>query len=287
MNGTYTNSQFRIMKKIVIILSVLLLAVGGVFAARCAFMNRDSDSSGSLSYGSDTISGNNIVLDGFRDDSVNIINADSFGRTDMVSKSGLTASISPAGFLSTGFFAAEAAENGEALELYSGNPQANKRFQVENMLPGDVVTQDFSVKVYHNADITLYFQETVTDEFKNLGQVLRIKVIDSDSEEVICDDFFNMAEGVDYAKTLKASSQGYSVVNYRIEVSVDTSVGNEYQGAELTADFKWYVNEEDQGGLTPPIQTGQRPLTALWVILGVALVVFVTLVIIKRRKEDR
>lgn len=191
-------------------------------------------------------------------------------------------------FLFTGISSAFAEENSaKVIELYKGNEQSNINFQCENMLPGDSISRDFSVKVYHEEDITLYFNEKITDETKNLGDVLQFKVIDVDTGEVICDSTFSQADGVDYAKTLAANSQGETVVNYRIEISVDTSVGNEYQAAVLTADFKWYVNENDQGGLTTIPQTGDKPITVIWMILGIACVVLITSLLIKRSKGDR
>lgn len=285
MNSTYTIFKCRVMKKIVIILSILLLAAAGLLAASCIYINTLDNSL--LSYGSDTVSDNMIL---------NKDGSDSFGGSQTggllqlktsVPMNSMAVSVPPAGFISSGIFMAEAAETGDALELYRGNPEANTRFQVDNMLPGDMAAKDYSVKVYHDGDITLYFQEEITEQLKNLGQVLHIKVTDTDTGEVVCDTFFSEADGFDYAKTLKANSQGYSIVNYKIEASVDTSVGNEYQGAQLTADFKWHVNEEDQGNLTPPIQTGQKPVTPLLIVLGVALVVLVASILIKRRKEDK
>lgn len=178
------------------------------------------------------------------------------------------------------------ADETDAIELYQGNPQANVNFQCENMLPGDSVSQTFSVKVYHDKDLTLYFNENITDEIKNLGDVLELKVVDADTGEVICDSSFTQSDGIEYLKTLKANTQGETVVNFIIDAAVDTSVGNEYQGAALSADFKWYVNIDDQEGLTPP-QTGEKPITVIYIILGVACVILITSVLIKRCKGDK
>lgn len=174
----------------------------------------------------------------------------------------------------------------DVIELYQGNAQANENFQCENMLPGDSVSKTFSVKVYHDKDITLHFNENITDEIKNLGDVLKFKVLDADTGEIICDSTFAQSNGVDYSKTLTANSQGQTVVNFIIEVSVDTSVGNEFQAAALTADFKWYVNVDDQGGLIPP-QTGEKPITLIWIVLGAACVILMASILIKRSKGDK
>lgn len=183
-------------------------------------------------------------------------------------------------------FAEDADNSAGVIELYQGNADANENFYCVNMLPGDTVSQNYSVKVFHNRDITLRFNETITDETKNLGGVLKIKVINSDTGDIICDSTFGELNGTEFSETLTASSDGFTVVNYQITASVDTSVGNEYQAASLTADFKWYVDAEDQGGLTVP-QTGEKPMTAVWIILGAACVVLLISVLIRRGKGDR
>lgn len=130
------------------------------------------------------------------------------------------------------------------LELYEGHPGDNEPFKVDNMLPGDLVTRYFCVKAYHTGEIELMFRANVTEQTKSLGDVLHIKVTHLDSGRVLCDAAFSDVQGQSFAQALIAGGQGESTAYYQIDVSMDTSVGNEYQAAMLKADFEWYVEGE-------------------------------------------
>ena len=169
------------------------------------------------------------------------------------------------------------------LELYAGRPDANRRFEVNNMLPGDTETRYFCVKASHDADIILYFRADVTEETKSLGDVLQIKVTRLDTGKVLCDAPIHEVTGKGFSELLTASAQGETAAYYQIDVSLDTSVGNEYQAAMLQADFHWYV--EDEGGLTPP-QTGDITNLTLWIVLaGSSLLLILLVPTMKRKKE--
>ena len=193
----------------------------------------------------------------------------------------------------TGTGTGSSAENGSAgtvdkpkaavLELYQGKPEDNRRFEVENMLPGDSVTQYFCIKASHDQDITVYFSTEITEQTKNLGEVLHIKVTHLESGKVLCDAPFSEVDKQEFSELLKKSAQGETTAYYRIDVSVDTSVGNEYQAAGLKADFKWYVKEED--GLTAP-ETGAGS-EAVLISVAMAALAGILLMLVKRRKEER
>ena len=48
--------------------------------------------------------------------------------------------------------------------------------QLRTYSPGDIITKSYCVKVYHNDEVTLIFKPEVTDQIKNLGDILNIKV---------------------------------------------------------------------------------------------------------------
>ena len=169
------------------------------------------------------------------------------------------------------------------LELYQGKPSDNQKFNVRNMFPGDQETRYFCIKTYHNADITLFFRADVTEETKNLSDVLQIKVTQMESNEVLCDAPFSQIDGQEFSQLLSANAENETVSYYQIDVSLDTSVGNEYQAALLKADFEWYV--EDVGELTPP-KTGDRMNVLLWIVLAASLLLLILLLTVKRRKEN-
>lgn len=169
------------------------------------------------------------------------------------------------------------------LELYEGKPGDNQKFEAGNMLPGDVETKYFCVKAYHDADITLFFKADVTDQTKSLGDVLHIKVTHLETGKVLCAASFNEVNGKEFSELLKANGDKATAAYYQVDVSLDTAVGNEYQDALLKADFAWYV--KDEGGLTPPPQTGDTTNLVLWAVL-VASSLLLLIFLWKHRKEE-
>ena len=169
------------------------------------------------------------------------------------------------------------------LELYAGRPDANQRFEVSNMLPGDTETRYFCVRAYHEEDITLFFRAEVTEQTKNLGDVLHIKVTHLDTGKVLCDASFADIDGKEFSELLAANADGETTAYYQIDVSLDTSEGNEYQAARLVADFEWYV--EDEGGLTPP-QTGDTTNLTLWITLAASSLLLILLLLLTRRRKE-
>ena len=168
-------------------------------------------------------------------------------------------------------------------ELYAGRPDVNQRFEVSNMLPGDTETRYFCVRAYHEEDITLFFRAEVTEQTKNLGDVLHIKVTHLDTGKVLCDAAFNEIDGEEFSELLKADAREETTAYYQIDVSLDTSVGNEYQAALLKADFEWCV--KDEGGLVEPPQTGDTTNFVLWTVLAVSSLLLM-IFLWKRRKEE-
>ena len=169
------------------------------------------------------------------------------------------------------------------LELYAGRPDANQRFEVSNMLPGDSETKYFCVKAYHDADIDLFFRADVSEQTKSLGDVLHSKVTHPDTGRVLCDAPFSEIDGQKVSELLTANAEGETTAYYQIDVSLDTSEGNEYQAARLAADFEWYV--EDEGGLTPP-QTGDTTNLTLWITLAASSLLLILLLLLTRRRKE-
>lgn len=172
----------------------------------------------------------------------------------------------------------------QVLELYEGRPEANKHFEVKNMLPGDVETGYFCVRTYHDSDIELFFRTDVTGQTKDLGDVLQITVTCLDTGKTLLSAPFNRINGSEFSEILADSADGRTMSYYRVDVYLDTSVGNDYQSAMLESDFKWYV--KDDGKLTAPPKTGDRLNTVLWTVLAVSSVMLL-ICLWKRKKEGR
>ncbi len=168
------------------------------------------------------------------------------------------------------------------LALYQGQPRDNLPFSVSNMLPGDSYTQRFSVEVSHEAPVELYFTALVTQQTKQLGQVLNIRVTHLESDQVIYNGNFDSLDITGYAVSLPQAESKRTVASYEIQVSLPTSAGNEYQQAMLLCDLQWYVS--DQGSLVPP-QTGDGSSVALWTVLAAASFGGLWLLMSRRKKE--
>ncbi len=172
------------------------------------------------------------------------------------------------------------------LEFYKGQADCNRKFEVRNMVPGDIEIRYFCVRAHHSQPVTLIFESVVTEQTRSLGDVLDVVVTNSQTGEVICKGTFNEINGKKFAKPLSPTPEGHNTVFYKIQVSMDTSVGNEYQVARLLADFHWYIEEGDDG-LDDLPQTGDSFNMMLWgIVISVSLLLFILLFVTRRKEED-
>lgn len=171
------------------------------------------------------------------------------------------------------------------LELYKGNPDYSEKIEFLNMFPGDSVTEKFCIKVYHEGDVDLIFNAEVTEEVKALGDVLNIKVTHLETGNILCNAPFSQIKGEDFSEKLKKAAEGETTANYQIEVSMATSVGNEYQASKLNTDLSWRV----EGSLAPPPKTGDNTKLIVWIILllSASLLIILLFMFMKRRKGDK
>ncbi len=133
------------------------------------------------------------------------------------------------------------------VELFLGHPNDNEKFTATNMLPGDKVTKYYCLKVYHSDAVTIYFNLTDIVHTRSLGEILNFKMtrLDEAEPQKLCDDSFSELEGKTLSSVLPANAEGETVVYYRIDVSLPSFAGNEYQNASLTVDFNWYAENPD------------------------------------------
>ena len=269
------------LKVLIIILSVLLVLSAGGLAAKYVYDNFFASDRASV-----TVPDNVIGDDG---DSAQ--SGESSG-TDGTQSGGTGGESVPAGSgdvsgsESTGTGGSETEDRPAAklLELYKTKPEDNEKFEVKNMLPGDTVTGYFCVRVNHGEALDLYFSADVTGQTKQLGDVLEIKVTRVGEDTALCDLPFSEADGKEYKTRVAENGSGVTDVYYRIDVSLDTSVGNEYQAAGLTADFKWFV--KDESGLVSP-GTGDTSITVLWALLAASSAALIILLPVYRKGDKK
>ena len=173
-------------------------------------------------------------------------------------------------------------EKSSTIELYRGQPEQNTPFCVNNLFPGDSETRVFCVRVSYHDEILVHYQAEVRSGYEKVSEVLRVRIRLRDTEQIMYDGLMrDMPQGV----THKLSSEGSSVdeLTYEITAYLDTSVGNEYQGQDLIADFHWWV-EGVQNLDAPP--TGDSFQIWLWVALGICCGRVLFLLLAARRHKE-
>lgn len=269
------------LKLIIIILAVLLALSAGGLAARYIY----------LAYFAPTQT-TTVVPDNLIGDESSSVPTDESSTTDESNPSDASGPESEQTNTTGNGSASSAAQPSEqdkptaaSLELYEGKPGDNQKFEVRNMFPGDTETKYFCVRAYHDKDIELFFKTEVTEQTKALGDVLHIKVTHLETGKVLCDAPFNEIDGKEFSELLKARSDKTTTAYYRVDVSLDTSVGNDYQAALLKADFNWYV--KDESGLIPPPQTGDNTNLTLWIILAASSLLMLIFLWKRRKGEEQ
>lgn len=275
-------------KAIIITLVILLILSAGGLAARYIYINFFANTQTTATVPDNLIGDDNKTATESGDTNPSDAAGSSGGNSASSAASSNTGNSEAAASNISSSPAAQAGTRPVAtsLELYAGHPGDNEKFEATNMLPGDSETKYFCVKTHHAADISIYFNIEVTEQTKALGDVLHIKVTHLDTGKVLCDGAFNEVKDTDFAEALTKNSKNETVSYYQVEVSLDTSVGNEYQAAMLKSDFNWYVTAEDETHLTnPQPKTGDFTNITLWIVLGAASLMLMILMLKKRRDD--
>ncbi len=175
-------------------------------------------------------------------------------------------------------------EKAATVELFNKRPEENMPFKAGNMFPGDSETKYFRVRVSYHDKVTVHYKAAVRAGSEKLAEVLRVRVRLLTTGETMYDGpIGDMPESL----THKLSSNGSSVdeLYYEITAYLDTSVGNEYQNKDLTADFRWWVEEKENLDDSP--KTGDTSN----IILRAALAalsggILFLLIVTRKRRED-
>ncbi len=151
-----------------------------------------------------------------------------------------------------------------------------------NMLPGDIETKYYNVQVSHKDDVVLKFKIDVLEGYEKLAEVLKCRVSISNSHTIVYDGLMkDMNDSIDLP--LLTNEKTNNEVLYEITSYLDTSVGNEYQEKQLYADFRWWVEGEEQL-VNPPI-TNDIMNYIPYAVLGI-ISVSVIIILLKKRKEN-
>lgn len=173
--------------------------------------------------------------------------------------------------------------NAVKLSLYQDQSTDNSPFNVSNMFPGDSVEKFYKISVSYEKSVKVRFRVDVRPGYEKLAEVLRCEIA-TDRNGVLFDGMMKDASS-GFETLLSSASETTENVVYTVRVSLDTSVGNEYQEKNLIADFIWWVDEIEN--LTPP-QTGVDSHVVLWGVLSLGSGVLILLLLLagKRRREE-
>lgn len=171
------------------------------------------------------------------------------------------------------------------IRLYDQQPGDNTAFAANNMFPGDCEKQYYCVQIAYQNQVTVHFNAGVRAGYEKLAEVMKVKVTLLSTGEVMYDGLMrDMPDSVTWE--LSSNTPASTELYYEIAAYLDTSVGNEYQDQGLVADFRWWVEEEEN--LLPPSKTGDG--TNILLGAGTALIsgaALICLLIAYKRKEDK
>lgn len=167
------------------------------------------------------------------------------------------------------------------LRLYRGQPEDNTAFACGHLLPGDVETKYFRVQVSHKSDITVSYHADIRPGYEKLAEVLKVRIVLLTTGQALYD---GLMRDMPTQPSCPLSGRGTDELHYEITVYLDPSVGNDYQGRDLIADFRWWV--EETGNLGP--KTGDSSDILLWIAAAaVSGAVCIFLIISHKRREGK
>lgn len=169
-----------------------------------------------------------------------------------------------------------------AMTISNSHPESSTNFNVTNIFPGDTVSKQYCVKIFHKGDVVVRYHASVRTGYEKLGEALQIKIRMYDTKRNLLYDgpIDDMPESLNIP--LYTDSKTESDLYYDITAYLDTSAGNEYQKLNLIADFRWWVEETDN--LYIP-QTDNILNIYPWICIASASLLLFLILLAKRRKE--
>ncbi len=169
------------------------------------------------------------------------------------------------------------------IQLFQHHANDNAKFNVNNMFPGDAVTQNYCVQVSFKDSITVNYHADIQLGYDKLAEVLKCKVTLLNSNEVLYEGLMrDMPDSLECELSHEGSTT--TELYYEIMTYLETSVGNEYQNQELFADFQWWIEAEENLVRPPLTSDGQHLL--LWMVLMAGSFIVLILLLRKQKKED-
>lgn len=198
-------------------------------------------------------------------------------------------------------------EGDTALKLCRRHAEDSTRFYAANLFPGDTVKKDYLLQVSYKGSVTVNFRTEIKKGYEKLAEVLQCRVKILGGKTLYDGQLNEMPQVLSYV--LPKSSGETKELQYEIDISLDTSVGNEFMNQELIADFVWWVNADseiktDSSQDTSTVVSGEnsekdpvgeliRPKTGddsrmlVWILgTGGSLGILLLLLFVKKRKKE-
>ncbi len=160
------------------------------------------------------------------------------------------------------------------VELYEGQLKSEQEIDLSAVASGGTVTEYFCVEVSHDEELLLFLQvempkhmsslrETSNQEDagklkdeKTFEDILRVKIMNLERDEVICDSLFSEIKNEQFFERLKKNEAGKTTVYYQVDLSLDKSaVGyaeqleKTKQDKKIAADFHFFIKDDDKNRL--------------------------------------
>ncbi len=173
------------------------------------------------------------------------------------------------------------------ISLYKGKDSDNRKFELKNILPGDIETRSFSLSISHKDKITIFFDIEVGEDKAALSEILIVKVsLPLREQPLYFGPLSQFPEG-GVGITLGALEDGADIVSYTVEISMPESAGNEYSSATLEADLKWYA-KDNSGLIYSGEQLGTREvIICLGIMCGAIIAAILILLLIRKILKAR
>ena len=128
--------------------------------------------------------------------------------------------------------------NEAAVNFYEMHMNYNEKFHLENIFPGDAYSKGYAVTVNHIGPIDVTFKVVADPDSYLLSNALQVKMIYNDTviHEGSLQDFT-------YVARINSNTERRDVLDYKVQVYLPTSAGNELQEEVCNADFYWTADE--------------------------------------------
>ena len=130
----------------------------------------------------------------------------------------------------------------ESLKLWAWDRKDTLSFDFQNMLPGDSEYKTYEITVSYKKATNLIYSIKIDEGGEKLAEVLRVEV--SVDDKIVYDGLMKDMTPVIH----NLSGNAPWKVLFKVRVYLDTSVGNEYMGKTLSADFKWEISSGGSSG---------------------------------------